>query len=82
MCTAENEPFKFAKFSQHLETLEQAQVAGRDLAECLMMLVPEPWQQDKNMAEWKRSFYEYPGCRCSITNIRTFTLALRRAKVS
>merc|ERR1719311_1495013 len=24
-----------------------------------MMLVPEPWQQDKSMPEWKRSFYEF-----------------------
>jgi glutamate synthase domain-containing protein 1 len=44
--------------------VELMNVAGRDLAECLMMLVPEPWQQDKTMQEWKRSFYEYRSMQC------------------
>ena len=36
--------------------------AGRPLPHVMMMLVPEAWQNDGQMPEYKRSFYEYHSC--------------------
>jgi len=36
--------------------------AGRSLPHVMMMLVPEAWQNDENMPEHKRAFYEYHAC--------------------
>jgi glutamate synthase domain-containing protein 2/glutamate synthase domain-containing protein 1/glutamate synthase domain-containing protein 3 len=36
--------------------------AGRPLPHVMMMLVPEAWQNDPQMPEHKRSFYEYHSC--------------------
>ncbi len=35
---------------------------GRSLPHVMMMLVPEAWQNDPNMSEDKRAFYEYHAC--------------------
>ncbi len=40
-------------------TLEFLSLSGRSLAHCAMMMVPEPWQNNKQMDEKKRAFYEY-----------------------
>ena len=34
-------------------------LSGRSLAHTAMMMVPEPWANDKNIKEEKRDFYEY-----------------------
>ena len=34
---------------------------GRTPAEALMMLIPEAWENNKEMEDWKKAFYEYPG---------------------
>ncbi len=34
-------------------------LAGRPLAHCAMMMVPEPWQNDEHMDPDKKAFYEY-----------------------
>ena len=39
--------------------LEFLLLSGRSLAEATMMMIPEAWQSDKNMAEDKKAFYEY-----------------------
>ncbi|HEY4158492.1 MAG TPA: glutamate synthase subunit alpha, partial [Polyangiaceae bacterium] len=36
--------------------------AGRSLPHVMMMLVPEAWQNDEQMAAHKREFYEYHSC--------------------
>ncbi len=36
--------------------------AGRSVAHVMMMLVPEAWQGDDLMPEYKRDFYEYHSC--------------------
>ncbi|CAI6036285.1 glutamate synthase large subunit [Cohnella sp. JJ-181] len=40
-------------------TFEFMYLAGRPLAHCAMMMVPEPWQNDEQMDDDKRAFYEY-----------------------
>lgn len=40
-------------------TFEFLYLAGRPLAHCAMMMVPEPWQNDEHMDDEKRAFYEY-----------------------
>jgi glutamate synthase (NADPH/NADH) large chain len=35
---------------------------GRSLPHVMMMLVPEAWQNDTNMSQRKRDFYEYHSC--------------------
>ncbi|MFC3801804.1 glutamate synthase large subunit [Cohnella sp. GCM10012308] len=40
-------------------TFEFMYLAGRPLAHCAMMMVPEPWQNDEQMDDEKRAFYEY-----------------------
>ena len=39
--------------------LEFLLLSGRSLAEATMMMIPEAWQSDHNMADEKRDFYEY-----------------------
>jgi glutamate synthase (NADPH/NADH) large chain len=34
---------------------------GRDSAHALMMLIPEAWENDKEMPSYKKAFYEYHG---------------------
>ena len=36
--------------------------AGRSLAHVMMMLVPEAWQNDELMPQYKKDFYEYHSC--------------------
>lgn len=33
--------------------------SGRDIPECMMLMVPESWQENENMLQEKRDFYEY-----------------------
>lgn len=33
--------------------------AGRSLPEAVMMMIPEAWQNDKNIDPSRKSFYEY-----------------------
>jgi glutamate synthase (NADPH/NADH) large chain len=39
--------------------LEFLHLAGRSLPHSLMMMIPEAWQHDPSMADYKRAFYEY-----------------------
>lgn len=39
--------------------LEFLLLSGRSLAEATMMMIPEAWQSDRNMAQAKKDFYEY-----------------------
>ncbi len=39
--------------------LEFLHLAGRSLPHSLMMMIPEAWQHDLAMADYKRAFYEY-----------------------
>ncbi|MDA1372163.1 MAG: glutamate synthase large subunit [Proteobacteria bacterium] len=39
--------------------LEFLLLTGRSLAEATMMMIPEAWQSDVNMAQEKKDFYEY-----------------------
>lgn len=45
-----------ANLDNMLELLYQA---GRSMPYSMMMLIPEAWQEDKNMDEAKRDFYQY-----------------------
>ncbi|WP_067728034.1 glutamate synthase large subunit [Oceanobacillus damuensis] len=40
-------------------TFEFLHLSGRSLAHTAMMMVPEPWSNDKNIKDEKRDFYEY-----------------------
>ncbi|HEX7037641.1 MAG TPA: glutamate synthase large subunit [Pseudomonadales bacterium] len=42
--------------------LEFLLMSGRTLQEAVLMMIPEAWQQDPNMDEAKRAFYEYHSC--------------------
>ena len=35
-------------------------MSGRSLPEALLMMIPEAWQQHRDMSDAKRAFYEYP----------------------
>ena len=39
--------------------LEFLLLSGRSLAEATMIMIPEAWQSDRNMAQAKKDFYEY-----------------------
>ncbi len=39
--------------------LEFLHLAGRSMPHALMMMIPEAWQHDEAMADYKRAFYEY-----------------------
>ena len=36
--------------------------AGRSLPEAVMMMIPEAWQNDKNMDPQRKALYEYFSC--------------------
>ena len=42
--------------------LELLLMAGRTLPEAVMMMIPEAWQQRRDMSPDKRAFYEYNSC--------------------
>ena len=42
--------------------LEFLLMSGRSLPEALLMMIPEAWQQHRNMNDAKRAFYEYHSC--------------------
>lgn len=42
-------------------TFELLVADGRPLAQALMMLIPEAWENNESMETWKRAFYEYQG---------------------
>ncbi|MFW5972161.1 MAG: glutamate synthase large subunit [Bacillota bacterium] len=48
-----------AMFDNALEFLT---LAGRSLPHAVMMMVPEPWDNHKQMDEKKKAFYEYHSC--------------------
>ena len=37
-------------------------MAGRELPEVVMMMIPEAWRNHQTMPENKRAFYEYHAC--------------------
>jgi glutamate synthase (ferredoxin) len=45
-----------AKFDNCLEFLT---LGGRSLPHAMMMMIPEPWENDESMPDEKRAFYEY-----------------------
>jgi len=47
-------------FDKVLELLSKA--SYRTLPECVMMMIPEAWQDNKFLSDSKRSFYEYNSC--------------------
>ncbi len=42
--------------------MEMLMMAGRDLPEVVMMMIPEAWRNHQTMPEDKRAFYEYHSC--------------------
>ena len=47
-----------------------AEAEAERMAQVMMMLVPEPWQNEKNMPEWKRAFYEYKAMQvCALRDV-------------
>jgi glutamate synthase (NADPH/NADH) large chain len=42
--------------------VELLYLSGRPLYHALMMLVPEAWQDNDQMEDWKKAFYEYHDC--------------------
>jgi glutamate synthase (ferredoxin) len=42
--------------------LEFMHLTGRELPHAMMMMIPEPWEKNKDMDVDKRSFYEYHSC--------------------
>jgi glutamate synthase (NADPH/NADH) large chain len=42
--------------------LEMLTLTGRSLPHAIMMMIPEPWTGDPDMAPEKRAFYEYHAC--------------------
>lgn len=42
--------------------LELLVLAGRSLPHAMMMLIPEAWQENSNMPDYKKAFYEYHDC--------------------
>jgi len=42
--------------------LEMLVLAGRNLPHAVMMMIPEPWENDESMSDEKRAFYEYHSC--------------------
>ena len=39
-----------------------AKGSDRSLPECMMMMIPEAWQDNDNLSETKKAFYEYNSC--------------------
>lgn len=48
--------FSLGAFDGVLEFLVRS---GRSLPEAIMMMIPEAWQNDKNMDPQRKAFYEY-----------------------
>ena len=48
-----------ARFDNALEFLH---LAGRDLPQSMLMMIPEAWENDPTMTEERRAFYEYYSC--------------------
>jgi glutamate synthase domain-containing protein 2/glutamate synthase domain-containing protein 1/glutamate synthase domain-containing protein 3 len=48
-----------ARFDNALEFLH---LAGRDLTQSMLMMIPEAWENQKAMDEDRRAFYEYHSC--------------------
>ena len=44
-------------FDAVLELLAKA--SHRSLPECVMMMIPEAWQDNKHLSATKRAFYQY-----------------------
>lgn len=42
--------------------VELLYLAGRSLPHAIMMLIPEAWQDNEQMEDWKKAFYEYHDC--------------------
>ncbi|MCB9034101.1 MAG: glutamate synthase large subunit [Chitinophagales bacterium] len=42
--------------------VELLYLSGRSLPHVLMMLIPEAWQDNEQMEDWKKAFYEYHDC--------------------
>jgi glutamate synthase (NADPH/NADH) large chain len=42
--------------------VELLYLAGRSLPHAIMMLVPEAWQDNDQMPDYKKAFYEYHDC--------------------
>ncbi len=42
--------------------IELLYLAGRSLPHAIMMLIPEAWQDNDQMEDWKKAFYEYHDC--------------------
>jgi glutamate synthase (NADPH/NADH) large chain len=42
--------------------LELLLLAGRELPEAVMMMIPEAWQNHQHMSDEKKAFYEYHSC--------------------
>ena len=47
-------------FDSVLELLTKA--SNRSLPECMMMMIPEAWQDNDNLSDTKKAFYEYNSC--------------------
>ena len=47
-------------FDAVLELL--AKGSNRSIPECVMMMIPEAWQDNIHLSESKRAFYEYNSC--------------------
>jgi glutamate synthase domain-containing protein 2/glutamate synthase domain-containing protein 1/glutamate synthase domain-containing protein 3 len=48
-----------ARFDNALEFLH---LAGRDLPQSMLLMIPEAWENDSSMSEERRAFYEYHSC--------------------
>jgi glutamate synthase (NADPH/NADH) large chain len=44
------------------EVLELLHLGGRSLAHAVLMMIPEAWENHREMDEGRRAFYEYHGC--------------------
>lgn len=42
--------------------IELLYLAGRSLPHVIMMLIPEAWQDNEQMEDWKKAFYEFHDC--------------------
>jgi hypothetical protein len=47
-------------FDSVLELLAKA--SPRAIPECMMMMIPEAWQDNVHLSDTKRAFYEYNSC--------------------
>jgi len=43
-------------------TLEFLHLAGRDLSQAMLMMIPEAWENQSDMREDRRAYYEYHSC--------------------